>query len=82
MTDLCPFIRQNASAQDRAPVGYILAVGPALTIVAGVLCVLSLHRALANSPLPVVGFEVCVRVCVCERERERERVRERERERE
>ena len=46
--------------QGRASVGYILAIGPGLTIVAGILCVLSLHRALANTPLPVAGFEIAM----------------------
>lgn len=50
----------NRCLQNRASVGYILVIGPALTIIAGILCMLSLHSAFANTPIPVAGFEVAM----------------------
>jgi hypothetical protein len=46
--------------RDKGGLAYILAVGPALAAVAAALCVASLSRALANTPLPIVGFELAI----------------------
>mmetsp|Transcript_74046 Transcript_74046/g.197396 ORF Transcript_74046/g.197396 Transcript_74046/m.197396 type:complete len:447 (-) Transcript_74046:170-1510(-) len=46
--------------QGRSSTGYILAVGPGLAIVAGVLLILSLHKKFANSVVPVAGFEIAM----------------------
>jgi len=46
--------------RDKNGLSYMLAVGPALAAVATALCVASLSRALANTPLPVIGFEVAI----------------------
>ena len=46
--------------QGRASLSYILVIGPALTVIAGVACVVSLHSRFANSPLPVAAFEIAM----------------------
>jgi hypothetical protein len=47
-----------AIVQNKGGTGYILVVGPALALIAGIFSIASLFKNVANTPVPVIGFNL------------------------